>query len=42
MALVHLIYVSSARTGLSANELTRWLEFCARHNAAQSLTAMLS
>jgi hypothetical protein len=41
MALISLIYVSSARQELSTEELTRILESSVRHNTAQHLTGML-
>jgi hypothetical protein len=41
MALVHLIYVSSARAEPGADELGHLLDSAARHNAAQAVTGML-
>ena len=41
MALINLIYVSSARTELAAKELLRILESSARRNTPQEVTGML-
>jgi hypothetical protein len=41
MALIHLIYVSSARVELEAEELVRVLDSSVRHNIQQQVTGML-
>lgn len=41
MALIHLIYVSTAREEFDTAELDRILESAARHNALQNVSGML-
>jgi hypothetical protein len=41
MALIHLIYVSSARGEIGADELARVLESSVRYNMKQQVTGML-
>jgi hypothetical protein len=41
MAMIHLIYVSSARSELGAEELARVLESSVRHNTSQHVTGFL-
>lgn len=41
MALIHLIYVSTARREYGVEELDKILESSARHNAPQHVTGML-
>jgi hypothetical protein len=41
MALIQLIYVSTARQEYDSTELDKLLESCRRHNAEQDITGML-
>lgn len=41
MALIHLIYVSTARAEFDSAELDRILESASRHNTPQDITGML-
>ena len=41
MALIQLIYVSTARRESDSTELDKLLESCCRHHAEQDITGML-